>query len=51
MTVASLCAPVEHAIAHLKNWRILATGYRNRPQELPLAIETVAKLELYRLGR
>ncbi|WP_367127843.1 transposase family protein [Saccharothrix sp. HUAS TT1] len=26
---------VEHAIAHLKNWKILATGYRARLAELP----------------
>lgn len=26
--IASLCAPIEHRISHLKNWKILSTGYR-----------------------
>ena len=48
--IASLRAPVEHAIAHLKNWKILATGYRGRLNELPLVISIVTRLELFRLG-
>jgi hypothetical protein len=42
--------PVERAIAHLKNWKILATGYRGRLAELPAIIRIVACLEFYRLG-
>ncbi|NUS64695.1 MAG: transposase [Saccharothrix sp.] len=41
---------VEHAIAHLKNWKILATGYRARLAELPTIIRIVTSLEYYRLG-
>ncbi|MEU4770296.1 transposase family protein [Actinosynnema sp. NPDC023794] len=41
---------VEHAIAHLKDWKILATGYRARLNELPTIIRIVACLEFYRLG-
>jgi hypothetical protein len=48
--VASLRAPVERAIAHVKNWKILATGYRGRLHELPAIIHLITKLELYRLG-
>lgn len=48
--LASLRAAVERAIAHLKNWKILATGYRGRLTELPMIIRVITKLELYRLG-
>lgn len=41
---------VEQAIAHLKNWKILATGYRARLTELPTLIRIVTTLEYYRLG-
>ncbi|MFD7659955.1 transposase family protein [Actinosynnema sp. NPDC059797] len=41
---------VEQAIAHLKNWKILATGYRARLTELPTIIRIVTSLEHYRLG-
>lgn len=41
---------VEHAIAHLKDWKILATGYRARLTELPTIIRIVPTLEYYRLG-
>ncbi|MBW3085893.1 hypothetical protein KEM60_02104 [Austwickia sp. TVS 96-490-7B] len=38
---------VEHAIGHLKQWKILATGYRGR---LPDIVAVITRLELYRLG-
>ena len=41
---------VEHAIAHLKAWKILATGYRARLAELPTVIRIVTTLEYYRQG-
>jgi len=41
---------VERCIAHLKNWKILATGYRGRLNELPNIIRIITKLEFYRLG-
>lgn len=48
--IASILAPVEHAIAALKKWKILSTGYRHRLTELPHIITLVTKLELHRLG-
>ncbi|WP_260425121.1 hypothetical protein [Arachnia propionica] len=39
---------VEHCIAHLKNWKILAKGYRGRLKELPAIIRIVTQLELLR---
>jgi hypothetical protein len=49
-TVSALRSAVERAIAHLKNWKMLATGYRGRLAELPAVIRIVVKLEFYRLG-
>lgn len=49
-SIASLRAAVERAIAHLKNWKILATGYRGRLSELPNLIRIITTLEYYRLG-
>jgi hypothetical protein len=49
-SVASIRAAVERTISHLKNWKILATGYRGRLAELPHIIRIVTNLELYRLG-
>ena len=48
--VASRRAPVEHCISHLKDWKMLATGYRGRLQELPRIISIITRLELLRLG-
>jgi hypothetical protein len=36
--------------AHLKNWKILATGCRGRLSELPNIIRIITALEFYRLG-
>lgn len=47
--VSAIRSAVERAIAHLKNWKILATGYRGRLAELPNIIRIVTKLEFYRL--
>ncbi|MET8816436.1 transposase family protein [Streptomyces sp. NPDC004549] len=47
---AALRAAVERAIAHLKNWKILATGYRNPLVDLPRIIQTVTALEFFRLN-
>ncbi|MFE9745632.1 transposase family protein [Saccharothrix saharensis] len=49
-SVSAIRAAVEHAIAHLKDWKILATGYRARLSELPTVIRIVTSLEHYRLG-
>jgi hypothetical protein len=48
--ISSLRCAVERCIAHLKNWKILATGYRGRLAELPAIIQITTRLELYRLG-
>jgi hypothetical protein len=48
--VSSIRVAVERCNAHLKDWKILATGYRGRLAELPLIIRIATKLELYRLG-
>jgi hypothetical protein len=41
-------APVEHATAQLKQWKILAIGYRGRLSELPSIIHMATNLEFYR---
>lgn len=48
-TISSLRSAVERCIAHLKNWKILATGYRGRLSELPNILRIIAALEFYRL--
>ena len=47
-TLASLRAPIEHCIAHIKNWKILAKSYRGRFKELAAIIRIVTQLELLR---
>ena len=49
-TISSIRSAVERCIAHVKNWKILATGYRGRLAELPTIIRIVTSLEFYRLG-
>jgi hypothetical protein len=49
-SIATLRSTVERAIAHRKNWKILATGYRGRLSELPNLIRIITTLEYYRLG-
>lgn len=48
-TISSLRSAVERCIAHLKNWKILATGYRGRLSELPNILRIITALEFYRL--
>jgi predicted XRE-type DNA-binding protein len=48
--ISSLRSAVERCIAHFKNWKILATGYRGRLTELPNIIRIVTSLEFYRLA-
>lgn len=48
--ISALRSAVERATAHLKNWKMLATGYRGRLTELPTAIRIITALEFYRLG-
>jgi hypothetical protein len=42
---------VERCIAHLKNWKILKTGYRRQLKRLPAVINLVTCLELFRLRK
>lgn len=49
--ISLIRSAVERAIAHLKNWKILATGYSAKLSELPKDIRVVSRLEYYRLGR
>ena len=46
--IASLRAPVEHCISHLKNWKILSKVYRGRLEEIPAIIPIATQLELLR---
>ena len=46
--IAKIRVSVEHVIAQLKQWQILATGYRGRLNELPDVIATVVALEFFR---
>ena len=48
--ISGIRSAVERCIAHLKNWKILATGYRGRLAELPNVIRVVTRIEFYRLG-
>lgn len=49
--IASMRALVERTVAHLKQWKILSTGYRGRLTELPSVIHIITNLEFYRQAR
>jgi hypothetical protein len=44
-----LRAAVERAIAHLKNWKILKTGYRRIMTDFPDVLRTVTAMEVFRV--
>jgi hypothetical protein len=46
--LSGIRSAVERAIAHLKNWKILGTGYRGRLTELPALVRTILRLERFR---
>lgn len=46
--IASRRACVERVIAHLKNWKILATGYRRLLANFPATLAAVTALEIFR---
>ncbi|RKN56415.1 transposase [Streptomyces klenkii] len=48
--ISGIRAAVERAIAHLKNWKTLSSGYRGRLRDLPAVIQAVTALEFFRLG-
>jgi DDE superfamily endonuclease len=49
-TISTLRCAVERCIAHVKNWKILTTGYRGHLAELPNILRIITALEFYRLG-
>lgn len=49
--LSGIRAAVERAIAHLKNWKILATGYRRPLRTLSTCLAAVTALEFYRLNQ
>lgn len=49
-SISSVRSAAERCIAHVKNWKVLATGYRGRLCELPHVIRIITSLEFYRLG-
>jgi len=48
--LASQRASVERVIAHLQNWRLLATGYRGLLDRFDVFLDTITKLEIYRIS-
>ena len=48
--IASHRASVERVIAHLQNWRLLATGYRGLLDRFDVFLDTTTKLEIYRIS-
>ena len=48
--LSSIRYVIEQCIAHLKNWKILAKGYRRQLKHLPAIITLVANLQLYKLS-
>ncbi|MEU8837372.1 transposase family protein [Streptomyces sp900116325] len=48
--ISSTRSTVERRIALLKNWKMLANGYRARLAELSTVIPIIKALEFYRYG-
>jgi hypothetical protein len=48
-SVNRIRAAAERGIAHIKNWKVLKTGYRGRLSEFPDLLRTVTRLEIYRV--
>jgi hypothetical protein len=46
--IASYRASIERVIAHLKNWKLLGTGYRGLLDRFPMFLGAITKLEIYR---
>lgn len=47
-SISSWRAPAERTVAHMKNWKILAIGYRGMLERFPAILETITALEVYR---
>ncbi len=50
-SVNRLRAAVERAISHLKNWKILKTGYHRIMTDFPDVLRTVTALEIFRTAQ
>ena len=48
--LSGIRSAVERCIDHLKNWKILATGYRRPLRKFAICLAAVAALEFYRLN-
>jgi hypothetical protein len=48
--LSGIRSAVERCIGHLKNWKILSTGYRRPLRKLGICLAAVAALEFYRLN-
>jgi hypothetical protein len=48
--IASHRASVERVVAHLQNGRLLATGYRGLLDRFDVFLNTITKLEVYRIS-
>jgi hypothetical protein len=46
--VSSRRASVERVIAHVKNWKLLATGYRGLLDRFSIFLDAIVNLEIYR---
>ena len=46
--LSSIRSAVERRIAHLKNWKILAAGYRRPLRKLAICLAAAPALEFYR---
>ncbi|MFF3404545.1 transposase family protein [Streptomyces sp. NPDC002659] len=49
-SISTLRAAVERAIAHLKDWKILATRYRGPLTAFPAIVKTITALTFYKKG-
>ncbi|MEY9988443.1 hypothetical protein ABIE67_000475 [Streptomyces sp. V4I8] len=49
-SIGKLRVAVERAIAHLKDWKVLATRYRGPLTRFPLVAKTVTALAFYKNG-
>ncbi len=48
--IASRRVSIERVIARLKNWKLLATGYRGLLDRFDIFLDSITKLEIYRIS-
>ncbi|TFV30019.1 hypothetical protein E4K10_47200 [Streptomyces sp. T1317-0309] len=49
-SLGTLRGAVERAIAHLKDWKVVATRYRGPLTRFPTVVQTVTALAFYKKG-